>query len=133
MENRHFWQSEVMNFGWLAGILVVLLALVGMVVSFSQRGFISGVMSEGQLLIFLTVALIGFVAGKKMERQSVLKVALWGGIIGFVAGLSLIVLVLLIGIKPLNLRSMFLNASPQLVKVLTFGKGQGAGFLYLLL
>ncbi len=133
MENRHFWQSEVMNFGWLAGILVVLLALVGMVVSFSQRGFISGVMSEGQLLIFLTVALIGFVAGKKMERQSVLKVALWGGIIGFVAGLSLIVLVLLTGIKPLNLRSMFLNASPQLVKVLTFGKGQGAGFLYLLL
>ncbi len=129
----HFWQSDIASYGLILGVVVIAMSLVGMVVSFSDRHFISGVITEGQLLLFLTVVIVGYLIARGMEDKSPIKVALSGAGIGLISGLFLVALVLLINIKPLDLRAMFVNASPKLVKALTFDKGLETGFIYLLL
>ncbi len=134
MSKPRTWFQESLYYSLISGIVVVALSLVGMVVSFGKRGFISSFITEGQLLLFLTIAIFGYLAAKKMEKRSIAKASISGLIIGVVSSLFLIVLVLLIDFKPLGLRSMFVNASPALVKALTFAKKSvWAGFGYMLL
>ncbi len=134
MSKPRTWLQNAFYFGMISGVVVLSLSLVGMVVSFSQRGFISGFITEGQLLLFLAVAVFGYITAGQMEDRSLLKAVVSGLIIGLISSVFLIVLVLLIDFKPLGLRSMFVNASPALVKVLTFGKKTAeAGFAYMLL
>ena len=134
MSKPRTWLQESLFYSLISGIVVVALSLVGMVVSFGKRGFISSFITEGQLLLFLTIAIFGYLAAKKMEKRSIAKASISGLIIGVVSSLFLIVLVLLIDFKPLGLRSMFVNASPALVKALTFAKKSvWSGFGYMLL
>ncbi len=134
MRESRSWLREVVNFGLLSGVLVVALSLVGMVVSFGKRDFISGVMTEGQLLLFLAIAIVAFIAARKIEQRSIGKAVGAGMIIGLWSSLFLILLVLLIRFKPLGLRSMFVNASPALVKALTFSKKSlELGFAYMVI
>ena len=122
-----------MNYSLIGGVVVVAMSLVGMVVSFGDRHFISGVITEGQLLLFLTIAIVGYIIAQRMENRNLVKAAMGGVVAGLIASLFLMALVILIGIKPLDMRAMFVNASPKLVKALTFGKGLGVGFVYMLL
>ena len=134
MSKPRTWFQEALYYSLISGIVVVALSLVGMVVSFSKRGFISSFITEGQLLLFLTIAIFGYIAARKMEERNVINAIISGLIIGLVSSLFLIALVLLVDFKPLGLRSMFVNASPALVKVLTFAKKSVvAGFAYMLL
>ncbi len=130
---QHFWQSDAVNYSLIGGVVVVAMSLVGMVVSFGDRHFISGVITEGQLLLFLTIAIVGYIIAQRMEDRNLVKAAIGGVVAGLIASLFLIGLVILIGIKPLDMRTMFVNASPKLVKALTFDKGLGVGFVYMLL
>jgi branched-chain amino acid transport system permease protein len=134
MSKPRTWLQNALYFSLISGVVVVALSLVGMVVSFSKRGFIGTVITEGQLLLFLTVAVFGYIAAAQTEKRNLVNAVVSGLIIGFVSSVFLMILVLLVDFKPLGLRSMFVNASPALVKVLTFGKkSTEAGFAYMLL
>jgi len=123
------WKQAVQA-GLIAGAIAVLLSLVGMVASFSGRFIISGVFSMGQIIFLAPMFLMTYSVLRRISPQSAQKAILIGLLIGLVGGIVLIALVL-IG-KSINLQVMFVNSSPVLHKILTFGLELVPGLLVLL-
>ncbi len=112
------------------GAIGVLLALIGMVEAFSQRSIISEVISMGHTLLLLTVLIGGYLAAKRATRTGQGKALVCSLFSGGVTGGVLCLLVLL-G-SQINLRMVFINASPLLYKLLTLDLGSQAGIIFLL-
>lgn len=113
------------------GVVAILLALIGMVESFHQRHIISEIASMGQTLLALTALLFCYLAARKTGRKH-LYMSLSNAIIcGLLMGFALALLVKINSI--LNLRAVFINASPLLFKILTFGQGIEKGVLLLII
>jgi branched-chain amino acid transport system permease protein len=127
---RSIWQHGIKT-GLIAGIVGVLLAMIGMVQTFSQRYIISEVISMGHTLLLLAAVFMGYVAAKRTTPRSSARALLNSTISGTMVGLFLALLVLL-G-QSVNLRSVFINASPVLFNLLTFGQDLMVGSLLLLL
>jgi branched-chain amino acid transport system permease protein len=127
---RSIWQHGIKT-GLIAGVVGVLLAMIGMVQTFSQRYIISEVISMGHTLLLLTGVFMGYVAAKRTIPRGSGRALLNSTISGAMVGLFLALLVLL-G-ESVNLRSVFINASPGLFDLLTFGQGLAVGSLLLLL
>jgi branched-chain amino acid transport system permease protein len=127
---RSIWQHGVKT-GLIGGVVGVLLSLIGMVETFNHRYIISEVISMGHTLLLLTGVFMGYVAAKRTTPRSAVRALLNSTISGVMVGLFLALLVLL-G-KSVNLRSVFINASPVLFDLLTFGQGLAVGSLLLLL
>jgi branched-chain amino acid transport system permease protein len=127
---RSMWQHGIKT-GLLAGIVGVLLSLIGMVETFSKRYIISEVISMGQILLILAGVFMGYVAAKRTTLRSAVMALVNSTISGAMVGLFLVLLVLL-G-KSVNLRSIFINASPVLFNLLTFGQELPVGSLLLLM
>jgi branched-chain amino acid transport system permease protein len=122
--------KQAFQSGLLGGTIAVLLSLVGMVTAFNGRYIISGIFTMGQ---FLFLAPILFMAYATLRRVSTLppsKLLQIGMLSGLTSGAVIAALVLLGNI--INLRAMFINASPQLYNMLTFGQGTGLGTVILL-
>jgi branched-chain amino acid transport system permease protein len=122
--------KQAFQSGLLGGTIAVLLSLVGMVTAFNGRYIISGIFTMGQ---FLFLAPILFMAYATLRRVSTLppsKLLQIGMLSGLTSGAVISALVLLGNI--INLRAMFINASPQLYNMLTFGQGTGFGTVILL-
>jgi branched-chain amino acid transport system permease protein len=110
--------------GLIGGVVAVYLALAGLIGNFSTNVVIQGVISFGQTLLLGTFLATGFVAARRVAgspAQRVRAAAAAGALAG--AMLSLLIVV---G-AAVNLRAMFINASPALWNLLTFGLGT-AGF-----
>jgi branched-chain amino acid transport system permease protein len=114
----------------IAGAIAVLLSLVGMVASFSGRFIVSGVFSMGQIIFLAPMFLMASSVLRRNSPKSAQNAILIGLLIGLVGGIVLVALVL-IG-KSINLQVMFVNSSPVLHKILTFGLGVVPGLLLLL-
>jgi branched-chain amino acid transport system permease protein len=127
---RSIWQHGIKT-GLIGGVAGVLLALMGMVETFSQRDIISEVISMGHTLLLLAGVFMGYVAAKRTTPTGRMRTLVNGTISGTMVGLFLALLVLL-G-ESVNLRSVFINASPVLFNLLTFGQGLMGGSLLLLL
>jgi len=113
--------------GLIGGVLAVLLGLIGMVETFHQRYIVEELLSMGQALLGMTFILLCYLAAR---HSPTIKSALVRGILcGLIMACSLWTLVLL-G-EQINLRAMFINASPQLFEILTFHRGTGKGGLIL--
>jgi branched-chain amino acid transport system permease protein len=118
--------------GLIGGVCLVLLSLIGMVQAFNQREIVSDVISMGQTLLLFTSAFIAYMAVKRTSSRS----AGWGLAAGVTAGLvmaAVLALLILLG-KTVNLRQVFINASPALFNLLLFqqeGLGTGIGLLLL--
>ncbi len=130
---------EFLTTGLVAGLVSVLICLVGMMEAFGQRFVVSGIFTLGQLLAFAPVVLGGYMAAKyRVQAASLgtasearipwISVAL-SGAAGAAGGLVLVALVV-VG-TTVNLRSVFTNASPALFQLLTFGRPAPQGLLYL--
>ena len=114
--DRPFSLADAAKFGLFAGIAGVLIALVGMLQAFSKRMIIADVISMAQVMM-ISVAFVGALFAANKAKHTNRKMAVPAGIIaGAVAALCLAVLALLI--VPLHLREIFVNATPQLVKLL---------------
>jgi branched-chain amino acid transport system permease protein len=115
MNSSNLWVNALQK-GLIGGGAAVLLALVGMIGRFSERPVIEGVATLGYLLLMV----IFFVAGYQGARANsgVLRV-----VSGLLAGLTaaLVVALLVVFGQAVNLRAMFINASPELFEVLTLG------------
>jgi branched-chain amino acid transport system permease protein len=112
--------TEVVRMGLLGGVVAVYLCLAGLVGIFSERAIITGVISLGHTLLLLTGLGTGLLATRRTGLSGSAAVTA-GAVAGAITGALLSLLVL---IGPLiNLREVFINASPLLYSLLTFGLG----------
>lgn len=123
------WKQAVQS-GLIGGTIAVLLSLVGMVATFSERYIISGVFTMGQVLFLAPILLMTYSAIRRAAPQPPNKVILAGLLAGLSSGVVLAALVL-IG-NTINLQAMFINASPKLYRILTFNQGTALGLAILL-
>jgi branched-chain amino acid transport system permease protein len=123
------WQQGL-KIGLIGGIVEVLLALVGMIEAFSQRDIISHIISMGYTLLLLVVLFMAYLAAKRTPRTEPLWILISSFISGLIVGGVLALLVIVGGL--INLRKVFINASPLLYKLLTFDQGIKAGIPLLL-
>jgi branched-chain amino acid transport system permease protein len=124
------WRSAL-NIGLIGALVVVLLALIGMVQTFSKRDIIYQIVTMGNILLLLTAVFFSYLSAKKTGRERrpmVFGTAVLTGVMT-AAGLALLVS---IG-KLINLRMVFINASPALYQILTFYHGPKLGIPLLLL
>ena len=115
---RSIWR-QALNAGGLAGIISILLALVGMVESFAARDIIHDIVPMGQLLLLAPMFILAVGTARKYGGGRASKVLL-GLLIGLVSG-ALLVALLVIG-QAVNLRAVFINASPSLYEVVAFDR-----------
>jgi branched-chain amino acid transport system permease protein len=126
MKRDNFLWSAV-KIGLLGGAITIFICLLGMMEIFSKRAVIEKVITLGQFVLLVTIIATGAIAAHRTSslvgsNQPMLNLTA-GLVAGLVAGLILALFVF-IGYK-VNLRAVFLNASPPLYNLLTFGKGQG--------
>jgi branched-chain amino acid transport system permease protein len=117
--------------GLIFGAVGVLLALIGMVEAFSQRGVISEVLSMGHALFLLVPVFGGYSATRRATRMESTYPLLNSLLAGLVAAGVLSLLVTLGNL--VNLRKIFINASPALYRMLTLDMGVEGGPFPLLL
>lgn len=113
--------AAVILAGLTWGGIGVFLSLVGMIEVFAKREIVLGVVSLGHTLLLLTVLAAGYQAGVREPRGgaalTVLRGILAGGAAGAV-GSAFITLG-----TAVNLRAMFVSATPDLFLILSFGRG----------
>ncbi len=112
---------KLIRAGFFAGLFTLYVSLVGMVETFSEREIIFGILTLGELLIFAPP----FVAGYFVAHQSHEQAGAFGRILfSLLTGLFSSVLVLMIiavGTLFPDVRNMFVNVTPELISLLTFG------------
>jgi branched-chain amino acid transport system permease protein len=101
-----------------------------MIEAFGQRDIISHVISMGHTLLLLVVLFMAYLAAKRTPRAEPLRVLINGFVSGLITGGILALLVFVGGL--INLRKIFINASPLLYQLLTFDQGMKAGIPLLL-
>jgi branched-chain amino acid transport system permease protein len=122
--------KQAIKIGLIGGVVEVLLSLIGMIEAFSQRDMISHIISMGHTLLLLVVLFMGYLAAKRTPGTK----PLWGLIDSLISGLivgGVLALLVFVG-GMINLRKVFINASPLLYKLLTFDQGTTAGISLLL-
>jgi branched-chain amino acid transport system permease protein len=125
---RSIWQNGI-KVGLIAGVTAVLLGLIGMVEAFNQRDIINEMITMGHTLLLMTAVLMGYLSAKKTTSRGLSL--LNSGVCGLVVSVCLYALVLLGNV--INLRAMFINASPVLYNMITLGQGLGTGGILLFL
>jgi branched-chain amino acid transport system permease protein len=120
----------------MAGGIAVFLSLVGMVEASSRRFIIAGTLSVGQTLLLLAFIFGAYRAARQVGAVLTAEPSrLWtlagGAISGFVTSVMLSLLVLLGTV--INLRTVFIKASPQLYDLLTLSMGVPLGIIALLI
>jgi branched-chain amino acid transport system permease protein len=122
--------KQGIKIGLIGGVVEVLLALIGMIEAFSQREIISHVISMGHTLLLLVILFMAYLAATRTLRTEPLRVLINSLLSGLIIGGVLALLVIVGGL--INLRKVFINASPLLYKLLTFDQEVKAGILLLL-
>ncbi len=122
---------RVIQMGLILGLVVLITSVIGMVQTFDERDMIAGLLTLGQLLLFAPAFYGGFIAAGKDERRAPLSTLLAGLLAGALAAVPV---VLLIGLATVwtTIRDYFVNVSPQLIEILTFGREPLGGALLLL-
>ncbi len=123
-----------LKLGLLGGIIAVFIALLGMVEAFATRDIISGVIDMGRTLILVSFFFTGFLVLRQYHeapsRSS--TIVLQGALGGLVSGAFLVGLALLQSALP-TVRGIFVNATPTLLKLQTFGQDLTIGMVVLLI
>jgi branched-chain amino acid transport system permease protein len=126
---KTIWQQGI-KIGLIGGVSAVLLALIGMVVSFSQRDIISNVISMGHTLLLLVAVFMSYLAAKRTVQNKPIWALVNSLISGLIVG-GLLALFVILG-SLINLRKVFVYAMPVLYELLTFKQGTQNGILLLL-
>jgi branched-chain amino acid transport system permease protein len=118
---------KLLRIGVIGGFIAIYLCLVGIVPVFAERPLIIGVIELGQAVLLIAFGGAGYIAGREFIPASPLRAIAAGTFVGAITGAFLTGLVLLGSV--VDLRAVFLNASPQLYALLTNGMGtSGAWF-----
>lgn len=120
------WSTIAIRTGLLAGAVGIYLCLTGIVPTFDGRPLINTVITLGQASLLITFLAAGLVTAIRMGGTAGAgPVVVAGTVAGVISGALLSALVLIGSV--VNLRAVFLHASPDLWDVLTMGMGT-AGF-----
>ncbi|MGD8993481.1 MAG: hypothetical protein PVI00_18635 [Desulfobacterales bacterium] len=124
------WRFAV-NIGLIGALTAVMLSLIGMVEAFNKRDIIYNVLTMGNVLLLLAAVFLSYLAAKRARREQTAMAIGLAILVGLMtaAGIALLVAV---G-KTINLRMVFINASPSLYQILTFYFGPRLGIPLLLL
>jgi len=123
------WRNGI-KIGFIAGGVAVLISLIGMVEAFSQRFIIAEGITLGQTLLLA----VGLFASHQAARRTPGPGAFGRLLNAVAAGLTaaaVLGIFIFLG-SHLNLRKVFINASPILYKLLAFDRELGTGILLLL-
>ncbi len=123
------WRYAV-NIGLIGALIAVMLALIGMVEAFNKRDIIYKVVTMGNILLLLNAVFLSYLAAQKAGRERV-PLVFGTAILTAVMTAAGIALLVVIG-KSINLRMVFINASPSLYQILTFYYGPKLGIPLLL-
>jgi branched-chain amino acid transport system permease protein len=126
---QSLWHHGVKT-GVIGGITVLVIALVGMVESFNKRFIIADVMTMGLALVIVVAVLIAYNAAKR-AASSDYHVVFANSVSAALITSGFLALLVIIG-NLINLRSVLVNASPVLYKVLTAGFDGAAGIFVIL-
>jgi branched-chain amino acid transport system permease protein len=116
---------DVIRVGLLGGTVALYLCLVGIVPVFHERQLIAGVITLGQVALFGSMAVPGAIAARK--ATTLREALLTGAVAGLITGLFLTGLVVVGSV--INVRAVFLNASPELYSMLTMGMGVAGAWI----
>ncbi len=125
--------GKTVRIGLIGGIVSVFLCLVGIVEIFGQRSLIENLISLGHVLLFLPFLVTGYLVAKSNSEQAQtgkLKLLLAGILSGLLGGGALTIFLLLGNL--INIRAMFIHASPTLYGMLTFGRNLPGAWIPLL-
>jgi branched-chain amino acid transport system permease protein len=112
--------TRVVRIGLIGAVVAVFLCLVGIVPSFHERFLIEDVISLGQTALVLAMLGTGWAATGAAKRGGVAAVVA-AAVAGALAGAGLLALVI-VG-TAVDLRAIFLPASPQMYEILSYGMG----------
>ncbi len=140
-KQRPVWQL-ILRSGLLGGAIATYLCIIGIVETFSQRYLIGDFLSLGQVMLALGLVATGILAARELSKGR--KSLAWIGslLAGLVAALPLLVIIgviLFLVIRPqaqgadATLRDMFVNLTPGLIEILTFGQGLFPGIFLMFL
>lgn len=125
-----YWVKTIQN-GLIGGAISLLLCLIGMVMAFKVTYIIAGVITMAQILVFVPILLLSYVSVNQAPTKKIINLLVVGGLAGFLGG---VILALPIIINQfVNLRNVFINFSPELVSLLTFGLPLIPGIIALLI
>ena len=127
--SQSLWHHGVKT-GLIGGITVLVIALVGMVESFNKRFIIADLMTMGIVLVIVVAVLIAYNAAKR-AASSDYPVVFATSVIAALITSGFLAMLVIIG-NLVNLRSVLVNASPVLYKVLTAGFEGAAGVVVIL-
>jgi branched-chain amino acid transport system permease protein len=124
MKKENFLWSAT-KIGLLGGTIAIFICLIGMVEIFSKRDIIEKTITLGQFVLLATGLMAGFIASQRtsdlLGSKKFAPILTAGLIAGLLTG-ALVALLVVFGSK-VNLRAIFLNASPALYTLLTSKKG----------
>jgi branched-chain amino acid transport system permease protein len=123
------WRA-VIRVGLLGAAIAIFLCLVGIVPIFHGRPLIRDVISLGQTALVLAFLGTGLLAARTTEVRGPLTVVP-GALAGAFTGAGLTARVVLGEL--INIRAVFLNASPALYEILTFGNGLAGSWIPILI
>ena len=128
-KTQSLWNHGV-KIGAIGGVSVLVISLIGMVQSFGKRFIIADVLPMGVTIALIISILVAYIAAKKTPISEKSIQFANAVISGFVTSGCLAVFVI-IG-RSVNLRTVFVEASPMLYNILTGGFEGLRGIFFLL-
>ena len=132
--------SRAVRAGLIGGVALVYLALIGMIQKFDSRNLIGDFLTLGNLLMALPPLLTGYLAtrprlvGGQREAAGPRPALTVGLVSGAVVGGVTAAGVALVELLPEGaVRRIFIQVSPELLSILTFGRGVPLGLVLLVL
>ncbi len=124
------WQ-KLARYGLLWGVAAVYVSVIGMIESFSGRSIINNTLTLAQVLLFIPPIAAGYmiVNRKEIMPQDRNSVLMGGAAVGAISSAWVVLLIIVQGAIP-GIRNVFINVSPALIEVLTFGLGFAGVFIY---
>lgn len=114
--NTNFKYRKAISNGLVAGLISVLIALVGMVETFGRDDVVQGFLTVGELILFAPVIMLMVTNLRSTPNTSKWTLLAMTAIIAVMAGI-VITLLILLG-QAVNLRPIFVNASPNLFSLI---------------
>ena len=116
---------SVLQTGVIGGIIAVYICLVGMVEAFDKRDIVAGILRMGSATLLMAIFTISYFAVRKGGMTGKAQQMISGALAGLTASAFVAGLVLLS--RAVNIRKVFVNASPVLFKTLTFSQKDKIG------
>jgi branched-chain amino acid transport system permease protein len=132
--------TRAVRTGLIGGVALIYLALIGMIEKFQARNLVGDLLTLGDLLMALPPLLAGYLAtrprlvGGRREAAAP-RAALAAGVVSgaLTGGVTAAGVALVEALPEGAVRGIFIQVSPELLSILTFGRGLPAGLALLLL